>query len=508
MSDSTPTSDIMYDSDCEEFNTVTSRQRAAYHSLPYEAQRELKKKNIERKNAEAKEAVKILREEVRPLNKVEVTASSDGLWTIVPLHPDLVPLPGKAVEGKKHIDFEGRWRSEYIEKVKGVKRGTTRNDIEDMCAGTSGEEKKEKKASEVEAETLSVFTRTSCEPTEYGSYFEYWLTAYNTHGSIVIDPNDLWMTIAFCTSSYIEKNAEELRHLFVHHEGKKTLTVFQSEDSVDLWEEFLEDFVPAIKENIKMDSEGHNIADTLTTDFSNTTPVFKSLSAAVVMNGLKHYFEYLTFAMACGIRKVFFGGKVEDFERIVAKIDDLAANYAKHEEFKTYLANVRFITTKFIETMRGDVDAFWWSSVMDIHRQHYGSGRQYNDWITGWVVNLFGKEGRVNSKNLELPSISVPIKHVNLTLQTEYDVTIVGGFCGIRKEGMGDDNGAVYRPCVNMVIFKDLDSAKTVSDETLAKGKNGLADRMSKGGLQNGHQINNALVNALSPPVDEERGIE
>ena len=51
------------------------------------------------------------------------------------------------------------------------------------------------------------------------------LHPYNNHGDILLVPDDIWIAIMFFTSSYIDNNAEKLRHCFVKHEGKKKLTV-------------------------------------------------------------------------------------------------------------------------------------------------------------------------------------------------------------------------------------------------------------------------------------------
>lgn len=47
--------------------------------------------------------------------------------------------------------------------------------------------------------------------------------AYNYHHHLIIRPEDIWFSILSQLNFYINANAEELRHMFVAHEGKKEL---------------------------------------------------------------------------------------------------------------------------------------------------------------------------------------------------------------------------------------------------------------------------------------------
>jgi hypothetical protein len=69
----------------------------------------------------------------------------------------------------------------------------------------------------------------TCKPTiiadYYNGFFSAFLNAYNRHGDVKITPDDVWITIMLYFSKYVNNNAEQLRHAFVSHEGKKKLTV-------------------------------------------------------------------------------------------------------------------------------------------------------------------------------------------------------------------------------------------------------------------------------------------
>jgi hypothetical protein len=67
---------------------------------------------------------------------------------------------------------------------------------------------------------------------------------------VKITPDDVWITIMLYFSKYVNDNAEQLRHAFVSHEGKKKLTVTTwNETSESQWDEFFTLMVDAIKKN-------------------------------------------------------------------------------------------------------------------------------------------------------------------------------------------------------------------------------------------------------------------
>jgi len=51
------------------------------------------------------------------------------------------------------------------------------------------------------------------------------LSAYNSHEDVILSPDDIWLMVCTAFAKYVNDNAEKLRHLFVDHQDKKTLTV-------------------------------------------------------------------------------------------------------------------------------------------------------------------------------------------------------------------------------------------------------------------------------------------
>ena len=56
--------------------------------------------------------------------------------------------------------------------------------------------------------------------------------AYNRHHHLVIRPEDIWFSILSQLNLYINANSEELRHMFVAHEGKKELVLLVGRDPI------------------------------------------------------------------------------------------------------------------------------------------------------------------------------------------------------------------------------------------------------------------------------------
>ena len=82
------------------------------------------------------------------------------------------------------------------------------------------------------------------------------LNPYNAHGDILLVPDDIWIDITLFLSSYIDDNAEKLRHQFVRHEGTKKLTIVElansEEESIKMekeWDFFFQEIIKQIRAN-------------------------------------------------------------------------------------------------------------------------------------------------------------------------------------------------------------------------------------------------------------------
>ncbi|CAF4917570.1 unnamed protein product [Rotaria sp. Silwood1] len=131
--------------------------------------------------------------------------------------------------------------------------------------------------------------------------------AYNSHEDIILSPDDIWLLVCISFSTYVNDNSEQLRHLFVDHEGQKILTVLDFERSEPDWEDFLERMRLEIGKHVKSD-----VNDVLANNFSTTMKVESLLSCLATMTTFKKYFKYRYGMVMCGIRNVHFMGTLAD----------------------------------------------------------------------------------------------------------------------------------------------------------------------------------------------------
>lgn len=508
--------DIPYDSDCEEFETMTAAQKAAYRTLDFYKKRDLKQANKAKKQEAAAVAIEaffntsVAGATTRKTVEVE---SRDGV-TIVPINPELTAVESKQAEAKP-VNIADKWKGVYFAETKKVDSFKFRSVMLDIPELT---EKASRYQRDAHAEAIKARdtwftadviyyeeTAAATVAPHTNALFGAFLRAYNEHGAIELDPGDIWLSVSLMMASYIEKHAEAMRPYFVDTPAgtKKTLVIFgrDAPNPENPWLDFLEDILPEIKLNVKADTDGATIVDALEPTFSTTTRAHRNLGAGCVMNAMKHYFEYMSMMYCCGVRAVHFRGEPDDWLRIDAKITGLLARYdaALDADFKRYLSRMRIIVGEFEAAHRGQVNETFWANMMDVHRQYYGSGGQYNEWITGWVTTLFGKSGRVDSKNLTLPTVNVQIRHVNMDARHEYDVYLVGGFEGIQVRAAGGVTPAhsIFRPCISQALVKDMTSIKPLSEETLAKGKAAYREKMAREPADRGAPIDPRFASDL-----------
>ena len=268
------------------------------------------------------------------------------------------------------------------------------------------------------------------------------MEAYNNHKDLVLSPDDIWMVICLNFTNYVNKNAEALRKQFVSHDGKKKLSVTDNHyEGQARWDDFFGQMREAIKQNTVGD-----ITDTLTADFSTTTPVSFILSSACIMDVFKQYFEYGRCVPCCGIQNVHFMGTVADWENLLAKLQKLAA----YGSFGGYVSKVEVIIKKFIQSMEGNIDVKWWNQIMNIEHGRVGSGS--TTYISGWINHFYlGARDRMDAGDLSLDNICVPVVvDDHMDMSKSGTVYVVGGFYGYNEE-----NFAV-RPSMSLAVISDL----------------------------------------------------
>ncbi|EPS38131.1 hypothetical protein H072_8118 [Dactylellina haptotyla CBS 200.50] len=203
------------------------------------------------------------------------------------------------------------------------------------------------------------------------------MNAYNNHHHLVIRPDDIWITILTQFSIYVNRHAEELRSMFVSHEGQKQLTINSvgTRYSVDFGS-FAVQFSDLLDQNV-IDPELRNW---IMPNFTTTEDNDKIVSSVIMMATLQKYFAYGIHLM-CGLPAVTLLGEKSDWEMLLQKLEKLQTFGPETAQFAGLL---RPILTRFVACFDNpeseDIKNFWQTVV---NRQGGGSGPRY---LGGWIT--------------------------------------------------------------------------------------------------------------------------
>ncbi|KAM5533647.1 hypothetical protein V8D89_012695 [Ganoderma adspersum] len=179
------------------------------------------------------------------------------------------------------------------------------------------------------------------------------LEAHGSHHHLRIRPDDVWLAILVQLNFYINAHAEELRSLFVTHEGEKRLVVRVIGDryTVD-YGSIAQTFTKRIHDNV-VDA---TFVEWILPDFTTTTTKDTTVCSVVMMATLKEYFEYY-ISIECGIPS----------------------------EPAVWAEMLRPIIRRFITAFDGKPDATFWTHVAYHCNDTCGQG-DLSGWITAFCV--------------------------------------------------------------------------------------------------------------------------
>ena len=204
--------------------------------------------------------------------------------------------------------------------------------------------------------------------------------AYNRHHHLHIRPEDIWFAIISQLSFYINCHAEELRELFVTHQGQKDLVVTFGSGTrytVDFGV-FAEEMSRLVEENV-VDS---SLREWVMPAFTTTTRQDGIVASILLMGVTQKYFKFICNIM-CGLPSVTLLGEKTDWELIYHRLDKLETFGAEPSQFCNLLRPVlsRFIKS-FDEPASKDTVNFW-QRIADY--EWGGSGPSYySGWITAF----------------------------------------------------------------------------------------------------------------------------
>ena len=192
-------------------------------------------------------------------------------------------------------------------------------------------------------------------------FFNGMIDAFADHRPVVLTPDVIWFLICQGFAHYVNDNPEELRHLFVDHEGKIDLIVQSGKDLLTEdadWEGIVNCFADQIRENTKGD-----IADIMAEPFSTTGVNEHMVSQIALMETCKSYFDYIVIYLSCGIPSVTLKGTPEDWQSILDRTRKLRA-YG----IDWWVDDLEPILEEFVKASKGKPNTEFWRSIVKKYR--------------------------------------------------------------------------------------------------------------------------------------------
>jgi hypothetical protein len=269
----------------------------------------------------------------------------------------------------------------------------------------------------------------------YHSFFNGMYQAYADHRPFVLSPDMIWLLISQGFAHHVNANPENLRHHFVDFSDKLTLVVATTEIMLDNpqspWEKIFPEFTNQIAKHT-----GSEIINSLSCDFSTTTPVEKVASEITIMEAMKTYFEYVIFYIVCGIPEITLQGTTEDWQKILDKTKQLGKY-----DLTWWTSELEPILEEFVKASKGKINKAFWKGMFKYHSKDIPCGGPIVT-IDGWIVKFFpynasGKRNDLEtlSSNANLPEEIVKVDLLYCDQETEITTPLElwAGFFGLEQ---------------------------------------------------------------------------
>ncbi|KAE9368806.1 hypothetical protein N431DRAFT_486270 [Stipitochalara longipes BDJ] len=213
------------------------------------------------------------------------------------------------------------------------------------------------------------------------------LKAYNEHQHLEIRPDDIWLSILTQFNLYVNAHAEELRSIFVSHEGKKDIDILLYDKDIDNqnpethradWGKFAFKMSKLIAGEIKDAS----LREWMLPSFTTTTKIDQAVAATLMMSTLQKYFNYNYDCTSCGLPSVTLLGEKSDWETLAKKAERIVSF---GEEPKLWYSLLKPVLENFVrsfETSDGEETLDFWRKMA---KETGGSGgTDLDGWITAF----------------------------------------------------------------------------------------------------------------------------
>lgn len=245
----------------------------------------------------------------------------------------------------------------------------------------------------------SVFTDTVCA----NGFVSTVHKAFASETPIAFAPSQIWTLVLQAVSIHVNENAEEMREIFVSHQGQKELKVQMDHlngngnNPARAWATAFPVFAKKLSDNIV----DPGLEALLTEPFSTSDAVDRVVFTITMMDTLKKYFEYRCTTM-CGIPKVTLLGSKEDWIGLRRRAEKIC------EQLKLCWWSVELLPVldEFVRLASGDASnkVFWHNMYRDLSAT--GSGEEYSGF--GWINVFFpytAKQGGGFQRRCAHPSL-------------------------------------------------------------------------------------------------------
>ena len=285
----------------------------------------------------------------------------------------------------------------------------------------------------------------------YHSFFQGMYQAYADHRPFVLSPDMIWLLISQGFARHINANQEAMRDYIVDFSGKQSLIVKtdkQLEDPTLSWNEIFPQFTEQIKKQV-----GNSLVETLTCNFSTTTPLEKIASEITIMESVKPYFEFIVIRIVCGIPEITLEGTPEDWEKVLSKAKSL-----KGYKLEWWISELEPLLEEFVKASKGEINKGFWRNMFKCHSPKSCGAPETFD---GWIIKFFPYDNEGKRNNLKqivgrkkLPSeiVKVDLKYIEAYNDTviETPLELWSGFIGLKQN---NENFAL-RPQIGWMVKK------------------------------------------------------
>jgi len=229
----------------------------------------------------------------------------------------------------------------------------------------------------VRFEGTGEFTHQPCE----NQLLQSVLTAWNTHSSLRLSPDVLFMVILQGLSIHINKDPQRFREQLVSWEGKKELV---SETDYPLkqipqeeWSSIVLDFSQQIEKNTLPKS-----VSSMSLQFSTQKDKLHRIVAQniILMDSVKEFFSS-RFNTMCGIPSIALEGTVDDWKLLCENFNQICDQF----DLNSWKESLTPVLNKFYEASTGKEDKDFFSKI---YSAYAGSGGPMKP-IGGWIRLFF-----------------------------------------------------------------------------------------------------------------------